>query len=502
VTIVETRDGRLRGAAEADLLCFRGIPYARAPVGERRWRPPAPPEPWPGVRDALRSGKAAPQQPSLLARLLGLADSETSEDCLYLDVWAPAPLAGRRPVLVWLHGGGFTFGSGSWPVFDGGLLARRGDAVVVTLNYRLGALGYLPVAGAPEDGAAGVGNFGLLDQIAALEWVRDNAAAFGGDPDRVTLFGESAGAMSIGALLGAPRAGGLFQRAILQSGAAANVHDPESGRRVLAAFLEELGMASPDLARLRALSADEVLAAQLRCGERLRGTVDGLLFQPVVDGVVLPRPPLAAVREGAGARVPLLVGTNRDEWKLFGLADPKARQLDAAGLLRRLERGLPGRAADGRSLAELVVETYTQARRGREPIDPAELWFAIQTDRWFRHPALALAEAHAGAGGDAFAYLFDWKSPALGGVLGSCHALEVPFVFGRLAGPVARFVGEGPGVAELSGAMQDAWLAFARSGVAPWPGYAGDRRATQLFGERRSVVDAPDEQERSFWEAL
>ena len=324
--------GRIRGRDEEGIRVFRGVPYARAPAGARRLRPPEPPEPWSGVREALRAADVAPQNRGAVQAMLGADSQRSSEDCLALDLWTPGLDAGRRPVLVWLHGGGFTTGSGSLGVYDGRRLARRGDAVVVTLNYRLGALGYLALPALAREEGGALGNLGLLDQVAALRWVREHVAHFGGDPENVTLFGESAGAMSAATLLATPAARGLFRRVVLQSGAARHVHDREDGLRVAETFMKELALDADDVAGLRAAPVAALLAAQERCLAALAGVVRTVAFQPVVDGEVLPRQPLAAVREGSAAAVPMLIGTNRDEWKLFGLNDRRAKTLDEAGL--------------------------------------------------------------------------------------------------------------------------------------------------------------------------
>ncbi|HBZ70804.1 MAG TPA: carboxylesterase, partial [Deltaproteobacteria bacterium] len=263
VTVVETRLGKIRGTEGEGVEIFRGIPYAKAPLGRLRLRPPLPPEPWAGIREATQSGPCAPQNASMVGALLGLPATEVSEDCLTLNVWTPAAGDGRRrPVLVWIHGGAFVFGSGSQAPYEGAQLSALGDVVVVTLNYRLGALGFLALPALAEEEGGVCGNFGLLDQIAALEWVRDHAAVFGGDPDRVTIFGESAGAMSVGTLLGTPAARGLFRNAIAQSGAAHNVSTPEQGERVAHAFMKELGLALTDVEGLRAIPVSAILAAQ------------------------------------------------------------------------------------------------------------------------------------------------------------------------------------------------------------------------------------------------
>jgi para-nitrobenzyl esterase len=500
--IVETARGRVSGVTQRGFHAFLGVRYAASTAGAMRWRPPAPPEPWAGVREADHFGPIAPQNPGLVSRLFGSAGDESSEDCLSLNLWTPGP--GRRPVLVWLHGGGFTTGSGSLPLYDGAELARRGDVVVVTLNYRLGALGFLHPPS--RDAAA---NCGLLDQVAALEWLRENVAGFGGDPRRVTLFGQSAGAMCAGALLGAPRARRLFHRAILQSGAARNVHEPEAAAEVAEVFCAEAGCEAGDLEALRRLPVAEVLRAQAATAERLARGLPEPAFQPVIDGVLLPRAPITAIAEGEAADRPVLLGTNADEWRFYGLGDPRANALDEAGLLRRFRRGLPGRDPAGRAWAERVVETYREARWGEADVDPRALWFAIQTDRWFRHPAMQLAELQAAHQPATRASLFDWRSPAFGGALGACHALEVPFVFGAVDRPaLAPMVGDVAAAARLSATMQETWLAFAHGeepaapGLPEWPGYEAGRRATLRLGPELAVVEAPAERERAFWDEI
>ena len=507
---VETSAGRIRGREQDGLRVFRGIPFATPPMGGRRLRPPAPVAPWPGVRDALAPGAAAPQGEGLAARLLGMDTGHTAEDCLTLDVWAPAGTGSAgRPVLVWIHGGSFTMGAGSQPVYDGARLALRGDLVVVAIHYRLGALGWLALPGLEREEGGARGNFGLLDQIAALRFVRENAVVFGGDPERVTVFGESAGAMSIGTLLATPAAHGLFAQAILQSGAAHNAAPAEHAAEVGERFMKELGLAPGDLAGLRRAPVEAILAAQ---GQVLavRGLAfRGLPFQPTVDGRTVPHAPSEALTRGEGARVPILLGTNLDEWKLFGLADPKARALDHAGLVRRYQRILPGAGADGRPHAERLVEGYREARAGRRSTEPPELWFALESDRYFRLPAIRLAESQARRGLPCWKYLFTWASPALGGAVGSCHALEIPFVFGLDEGsPLAGFVGAGAEARALSERMQDAWLAFARDGhpaapgLAAWPGYDPTSRATMLLGAECGIEPDPLGPERRLWDEL
>ena len=503
--IVTTRLGRLEGRERRGVHCFRGVPYAQAPRGSLRWRAPQPPPPWNGVRDAHRFGPSAPQAAPmvwLLRLLLGAAPDRVSQDCLHLNVFTPAADRRRRPVMVWIHGGAFVLGSGSTGLYDGSQLARSGDAVVVTFNYRLGALGFLDATSLVPGGVA---NAGLRDQIAALAWVRDNIEAFGGDPENVTIFGESAGGMSVGTLLGTPAAQGLFRRAICQSGAAHNVSSRRKARRVAETFVRELG--GGDVSALERAPTSGVLAAQRETALRLGIAHGELPWQPSVDGDLLPVPPLEAIASGLARDVALLAGTNRDEWRLFMLGDPKGRRLDDAGLRRRLARALPGSDPGGRALAERAYDAY-RGLDGRRLDTPRARWEAFQSDRIFHHPAHRLADlqrAHA----PTFAYRFDWSPPALRGALGACHGLEIPFVFGSLRDPALRtLIPYAPLARALSATMQRAWLEFARSGdprhddLPEWPAYDAARRATLRLAGRPRVLESPYTDAVAFWSGI
>src|ERR1700712_4103256 len=304
---VDTTYGRLRGAARAEHLGFLGVPYAEPPVGELRFMPPLSPSPWSGVRDALKFGCVAPQDP--LSVFPFRAAAPESEDCLYLNVYTPAADNARRPVLFWIHGGGFNHGAGSQPSYDGGPLAERGNVVVVTINYRLGALGYLYLGKHGGDAWGAATNAGQLDQIAALQWVRDNIAAFGGDPTQVTIFGESAGGVAVCSLLAMPEARGLFCKAIAQSGTANRLPDTDSARELSTRFLHALEVPDADPAKLRAAPLEAILGAQRKLA--------GALWPPLVDGRTVPQRPISALREGVARDIPLLVGSTRDEHKLF-----------------------------------------------------------------------------------------------------------------------------------------------------------------------------------------
>ncbi|MGH9016253.1 MAG: carboxylesterase/lipase family protein, partial [Acidimicrobiales bacterium] len=428
--IADTSAGKIAGREKDGVLLFAGVPFAAPPTGTRRFRAPEPHEGWSDVREATHFGLVSVQVGDSLAAIGAAPVPEWSEDCLFLNVQTPALDDGRRPVMVWIHGGAFVNGTGAIPWYDGSRFVHHGDVVVVSINYRLGALGWLELGHLDPD-YAGSGNNGLLDQIAALEWVRDNIEGFGGDPTNVTVFGESAGAMSVGTLLGTPAAAGLFTKAIAQSGAAHNVTPLDGAVAVTDAFLGQLGRggveavleAKPDeLLRVQQQVSEAMLAGRV---ERRPTSASGLPFGPVVDGTVLPRPPLDAIAAGSSARIALLTGSTSDEWNLFALMDRKVEDVD--GLLRRLRRFL--------AEPEGLVSVY---RAARPQAGPDDLFKTIMTDRMFRLPAVRLAETQASHRPEnTFLYQFEFASSAFDGRLGACHALEIPFVFDNLDRPGA-----------------------------------------------------------------
>jgi para-nitrobenzyl esterase len=489
-TTVETRDGRLEGKQVGSVLQWRGVPFAAPPVGPLRFMPPQPPAPWAGVRDATRFASPSAQPASPMEAMFGAGGGPLGEeDCLYLNVFAPAePKAERLPVMCWIHGGSFTGGSGSTPWYDGGRFAGSGRVVVVTINYRLGALGFSHFGEAGGEALAVAGNCGVLDQVAALGWIRDNIELFGGDPGRVTVFGESAGSMSIATLLGLPAAKGLFHQAILQSGATNVVRSAEKASGVTAALLAALGCSAKELAEA---PVGAILEAQkaVSASQGASSTVGMLAFAPVVDGTSLPRHPLEAIREGAAAGVRTVIGTNHDEATLFIGFDPKLASMDREALGRRLSR-LAGedwpRFAEG----------YGAARPGASPF---ELLAAALTDYAFRIPAIELASAQVGAGAEVWMYRFDWPSAAFGGRLRATHALELPFVWDILGTKgVSMFTGEGA-PAELAQRMHADWLAFACGAAPEWPPYDVSGRATMIYDTECRVVEDPDGAERALW---
>jgi para-nitrobenzyl esterase len=449
--------------------------------------------------------------PGPLRRFVGRFGPAQSEDCLSLNVFTPDAAGGQRPVMVWIHGGGFTSGSSGFFLYRSHDLVRRGDVVLVTLNYRLGALGALDLrAFGAERGAET--NVGLRDQLAALAWVRENIAAFGGDPENITLFGQSAGAMSIAALLSAPAARGTFQRAILQSGAARNVLAPHQAAEISEQLLRELDLhasGSALLEALRRLPAGELLRAQTRVASTARLPLGMLAWQPVVDGDVIPVAPECVEAGEAAPAMPILIGTNADEWKLYTIFDAKRRTLSEERLRDYVARTLEKERSGAGEHVDRVLEIYSAEAPSPERDTPGEIWAAIQRDRVFRLPALALAERHAASGAGAYVYRFDYR-PALAPMrVGACHAVEIPFVFGSVTSPLLRpLLGFGESPRVIARRMQDAWIAFARSGdpsgdaAAHWPMHDVERRSTRIFGERDTIEHAPGEASRRFWAEL
>lgn len=500
---VETRYGRIRGTESSGVRSFRGVRFAGPVHGKGRFLPPAPPEPWSGVQETVRAGAPAPQFSLPWFGWINAAGGQPDEDCLSLSVWTPGLDAARRPVLVWIHGGAFLVGAGSTLVYDGSDLAQRGDVVVVNINYRLGALGYTHLKLLLGDEFERSSNLGVRDQIAALEWVRDHIDRFGGDPGNVTVFGQSAGAMSIGALLGAPRARSLFQRAICMSGAADHVIDADRASRTASTLLERLGGPPPSAEALGRIPLERLMRAQNQTLGRLVNQQALMVFLPVVDGDVIPEQPLDAIRNGAAAHIPLMVGTTLDEWQLFRLIDEGPRAMRERQLMSRFEEAL-GAGFPYAPRPEAAARDYRAAlglrsRRTR----PGDVWSAFQAARVMHFPATRLAEAQHAGGGQAHAYLFTWRPPAMRKALGACHGLDIPFVFGSTQHPLARpLTGITPSAVRLSRKIQQSWIRFARCGhpeherLPDWTAYDGKHRATMILGRECGIDNAPLEAER------
>ncbi len=484
---VDTVHGPVRGAFEDGLAVFRAVPYAAPPFGDLRFAAPAPPASWSEPRECTRPGPTAPKPPyrAVVVDLLPEPVVE-GEDCLHVNVWSP-DLTGSAPVLVWVHGGSFQNGSNAVPVYDGAAFARDG-VVLVSVNYRLGVDGFAHLEGAPD-------NRGLLDQVAALEWVRDNVASFGGDPARVTICGESAGAMGVTTLSVMPAARGLFGRVIAQSGAGHHVLHRESARLISAALADLLGV-EPTADAFARVPVAELLEAHSRLVVMVGQDPDParwgevaanmMPFEPVVDGESLPGVPIALIAAGEAAAVDVLVGSNDDEHALFLHPVLDAIEEDRV----RLVLALFG-AADG------AYETLSASTGSSHP---GELMVAGLSDWFFRLPALRWAEARLAAGSPTWVYEFGWRSSALGGVLGACHALEIGFVFDTLGVPEGRaLTGDDPPQA-LADDMHGAWVRFVRDGDPGWPAY-GEQRSTRRFGgaDDGEVLDDPRPERRLLW---
>ena len=475
------------------MLLFAGIPYAAPPVGANRFRAAQPVEPWREVRPANRFGPAAPQTPT--GGLTASTPVRWSEDCLSLNVTTPGLDDARRPVLLWIHGGGYRTGQGAIPWYNGARFASRGDLVVVSINYRLGALGFTDLSMFGEAYACSGAN-GLLDQITALHWVRDNIARFGGDPNRITIAGESAGAFSVCTLLASPLADGLFRAAIAQSGGAHHTLPAAAGRMVTQQLLDHLGVDGVE--SLQKVSAEAILSAQDAVAAELGDGAAALekygvavaAFYPVEGNAVIPVAPLQAIAAGAGGGIPLLTGSNRDETTLWGYGD-----MDDERLAR----------IAARYGASAAVDVY---RRNRPGSSAGEILTALTTDHMFRIPAVRLLEARiarstadgAKANASNWMYWFCWASRAFEGRLGATHALEIPFVFDNLDKPgVDVFIGPGERPQDLARVMHGAWIGFIRDNDPGWARYDLERRFTMKFDTASELVMDPLGDEREAW---
>ncbi|MFE8597771.1 carboxylesterase/lipase family protein [Archangium violaceum] len=499
--IADTASGQVRGVLSEGIRVFKGIPYGGPTSGKNRFMPPVKPEPWSGVRDAIEYGPRCAQRSAIgtavsrevVAALVTPDTQAMSEDCLVVNVWTTGVAdGGKRPVMVWLHGGGFVEGSGSASLYDGTALSRRGDVVVVTLNHRLGALGYLYTGAANTPS----GNAGMLDIVAALEWVRDNIASFGGDPGNVTIFGESGGGMKVTILLAMPAAKGLFHKAISQSGAMVHALKPEQAASYTGELLAELELQAGDLEALQNLPVEKVFDAQVAVQKKDRGTFSfNSPFTPVMDGQVLPGNPFDPSAPAVSAGVSLMIGTNKDEMTMF-----------LHGKLGAMPDGV-ARMGLGRLVGDAKDQVFDHYRRTMPDAPAKDLILAAGSDL-FRAPSLLAAERKvAQAGAPVYVYLFTWETPILEGQLKSTHALEIPFVFDN-ADLVPSFTGKDPERFKLSEQMSAAWIAFARNGnpnhpaIPTWPAYDTEQRPTLLFNLTSRVENDPGREERLLWRGI
>jgi para-nitrobenzyl esterase len=492
--IVETASGTLRGATDSGIHSFKGVPYGASTAGARRFMPPAPPTAWSGVRDALEYGPRAPQQDGAIRPANAwIRDTRpTSEDCLVLNVFTPGLKdGGRRPIMVYLHGGGYERGTGSAPGLDGSNLARAGDLVVVTLNHRLGAFGFTHLASV-DARFADAGNAGMLDIVAALRWVRDHAADFGGDAGNVTIFGQSGGGSKVAVCMTMPEARGLFHKAIMQSSSShLRLATAENGARAVERLLGQLGIAKSQAAKLQDVPADKLLAAYRAAVAAANGNDS---FRPVVDGRAVPNHPFDLSAPDRAADIPLLIGTCETEKSFYDITvDPAKLPLDAAQLEKDVARFV---GIDAAKAAELIAGY----REGRASASGRDLFNVIASDHQYRRNAIEAAERKSKQRGKpAWLYEFTWKTPVLGGMLKTPHTMCLPFVFGNTA--IAKdFTGTGPEQDALTKAVMGAWIAFARSGnpnhagLPDWAPYEAKTRPTMIFDtECRLALDPKPE---------
>ena len=461
--------------------------------------PPAKPAAWTGTRDALVFGPTAPQRGDNSGTTAAGSPAQQTEDCLVLNVFTPALSSGRRPVMVWLHGGGFSSGSGSGRILDGTSLAQTHDVVVVTLNHRLNVFGYTFLGDAMGSDFALSGSVGLLDIVAALQWVRDNIAAFGGDPNLVTIFGQSGGGRKVATLMSMPPAKGLFHHAIVESGAVLRLNTPEDAVKQTSLLLAELGLKAGQVRELQSVPMDRLLAADAAVQKQITLREPGMTAStPMIDGKAIPGHPWDPKGPALSSTIPLLIGYARTEETLYDRPTPEKLALDDAGLRERASRRLGGDPTP-------VIAAFRKAHPNASPWD---LWILIATDHPRGTYSRELARRKADQrGAPAFAYRYDWETPEGGGHMRSPHTIEIQFVFNniKIAGPLISKMPEAHALADKT---SSAWVAFARTGdpntpkLPRWPAYSAASRDTMLFNNDCRVVPDPDRAARLVMEQV
>ena len=512
--VVRTTNGAVQGLVQNGVQTFKGIRYGAEPVGELRFTPPQKPAPWKDIADATEFGAPAIQMMSgviaspvtdferQLSSILPIPQDTkiANEDCLFLNVWTQGLGDGKkRPVMVWLHGGGFVCGSGAWPITDGTSLARKGDAVVVTVNHRLNVFGYLYLGSLAGDAYAKSGNVGMLDVVAALEWVQDNIVAFGGDPGNVTIMGESGGGAKVCVLLAMPDAKGLFHKAVIQSGPALRARPKDAATRLAKGILDELRVRAGDVKTLQAIPAHAIVSAAFMSTAKTEGP--GMYsftnLSPVVDGVVLPADPFSPAAPAVSANIPIVIGWNKDEMTLFNAAEPWFGKLTEAEMRERAKQ-IAGAKSEG------LIAAY---RKLHPDYTPTYLYNLLISDSAFFTDSIALAERKAAQkAAPVYMYHLVWETPVGNNQFKTPHVLDVPFVFDNVE-RARVLVGPGPQPEALAKQMSDAWLAFARTGnpdaksIPHWPPYTEERRSTMTFDVKSHVIEDPNAEVRKVFQS-
>ena len=493
--IAPTASGRVRGTATSGINVFKGVPYGGPTGGKNRFMPPTRPLPWTDVRDALAYGPTAPQAIGRARR--GVPPE--GEDCLVLNVFTPALGSGKRPVMVWLHGGGFSYGTGSDAILEGSNLARTGDVVVVTINHRLNVFGYTYLGEAGGHDFALSGSAGMLDIVQALEWVRDNIDRFGGDPNLVTIFGQSGGGRKVATLMAMPSAKGLFHRAIVESGAVLKLTEKGNAIQTTEMLMTQLGLAKGQVRQLQDVPMTRLLEAYAAIADKVSEPEPGTTANsPTVDGKAIPAHPWDPGAPSLSSRIPLMIGYARTEETLYDRPTPETLALDDAGLRKRAS------ARIGRDPEEVIASF----RAAHPDATPWDLWILIATDHPRGTYARETARRKAAQGAaPAYLYRFDWETPEGGGHMRSPHTIEIPFVFSNIAiaGPLISKMSEAYTLAEKVSAS---WVSFARTGdpnvasLPTWPAYSAATRDTMLFNNASRVEKDPDRGPRLTMEKL
>lgn len=494
MVIIETIKGKVKGVQESGHQKFLGIPYAKPPIGDLRFQKPQPMDAWEDIKDSTNFSTIAPQNYIDETPI----SQEENEDCLYLNIWTPQADDKRRPVMFWIHGGGFVIGAGSRGRFNGFKLAEYGNVVVVNFNYRLGALGFLNFPGIPP-------NLGILDQVAALKWVQNNIERFGGNPDNITIFGESAGGMSVGILLTIPLANGLFHKAIIESGATNPIaYEPESARKGASKFMKKLGTNEDDINSLRDVPLEKLLTIQ----KKIAGAVFDLKnnpFRPFIDGEIIPEQPIDNISKGNSAKVPIIIGYNSEELGMVSDLLKNSNQVKRKLIIKFLKSQFDKNGISKEEFEELI-QIYTIETKLIYPEDDLKYWDYALSDSMFRIPIIRQIEAHIKHQDNIYHYIFHYDSPKFGAAL---HTFEIAFVFGTLGEDMSEgAIIKTKESMELSKMMMDTWVIFAKtgnpnhSGIPEWPSYDIEKRSTLILAQEPKIENDPSNITRKAWDKI